>query len=204
MSKESIIEKIIALKCKSEDSGCTEAEAEAFGVKVAQLMEKHAIEMHELSEPPEHEHDIRKVKYMNPWRRHLLDACADACFCTYVRGRGEKTHIVGRPLNVRACYEMFYFIESQVVLIARQLYSGRKSQRRAEGGLGDGIALKIMKSKMYDQESRLPVVQEKEAAEKAAMDALNFVIAPVRNHTNTIEHVVGRMNSGRIDIRGTL
>lgn len=116
MSKESIIEKIIALKHKSEDSGCTEAEAQAFGIKVAQLMEKHAIEMHELTDKPEHEHDTRAVKYMNPWRRHLIGACADACFCTYVRGRGERTNIVGRPLNVRACYEMFYSLKSKLFL----------------------------------------------------------------------------------------
>lgn len=57
---------------------------------------------------------------------------------------------------------------------------------------------------MYDQESRLPVVQEKEAAEKAAMDAMNFVIKPTKKHKKTLEHIVGRMNSGRIDIRGTV
>ncbi len=201
-----IIEKILKLKQKATCESATEAEAEMFAAKVVEMMRKHAIEEHQLTDKPDHKHDKRAIKYLNPWRRDLIRACADACFCCLVYGMrsSEKgqVNIVGRPLNVQACYEMYYFIEKQVILIARALYpKDSKSQKRAEGGLGAGVAGKIQETKGYDQESRLPVIQEKEAANDAADTFMDIVPLRLRSHRRTREHIVGEINSDRIKLR---
>lgn len=203
MDRQTIIDKISALKRKSEDGGCTESEATMFATKVAELMEKHTVSMYELGEKPDHVKDKRDIKYMGPWRRILLNECAGGCFCICVLHGGKSVSIVGRPLNVEATYEMFYFIEKQIVLIARELYVDTKAQRRAEGGLGVGIARKINASKLSTQEARMPVVQEKEAAMKSARSVMPNLREGYEANLpkETIESIVGEMNAERINIR---
>lgn len=209
VDKQSIIDKISALKRKSEDAGCTEAEALMFAQKVADLMEKHAVNMHELGEKPDHINNEQLIRWMRPWRKILLRACADTCFCTAVvdrkklTGDYQKVMIIGRPLNTQTCYEMFYFIESQIVQVAKDLYPGEVTkQRRAEDGLARGIVEKLYDSKMSTQEAKLPVVQEIKAANKAAYDFFpNLRSVPARKVVQTREHVMGHMNAGRVQLR---
>lgn len=199
----SIIEKIIALRQMTEQNGATKEEAESFAQKAAKLMAEHAIAENELEgKKSEHELETYKIKYLNPWRRTLIHIIAHACFCEMVCGGGETVHLVGRPLNVRAAREMFPFIERQVVLIARQLFPrDRKAQRRAEGGLGIGVAKKINASNLLNSERYLPVVQEMDAARSAAESMLRLKRARWRSHRLSYEHRMGEANANRIQIR---
>lgn len=199
--RQTIIDKIAALKRKSEDTGCSEAEASIFASKVTELMEKYAVSMSELDEKPDHINKQFTIKYWGPWRRTLMKACCDACFTSLLEHRGEIITVVGRPLNIEATMEMYRFIEYQIPWIARSLYSDRKSQRRAETGLGIGVAAKIKASKLTDAESRLPVVQEKQAADDAMGEMFKFKMTKPRPIRYGREEIVGRMHSGRVQIR---
>ena len=209
MAKETVIDKILKLKALSEGTS-NQHEAELAAVKMQELMTKHCIETHQLTDKPEHELIKSKIKYMNPWRRDLITSCGDATFSTVIFGRGEVVHIVGRPLNVRACYEMFYMIEKQVVRIARELYPrskfsdprmARKAQVRAEGGLGEGVSMKMKQSNHKNADHLMPVVQEKEASVKAANKMMNISVVASKGHRKTREHITGEMNADRVALR---
>ena len=210
IEQETIVDKILKLKALSEGTS-NQHEAELAAEKMSELMRKHCIEAHQLTDKPDHEHSTSKIKYMNPWRRDLITACGEACFCHVVFGRGEDINIVGRPLNVRACYEMFYMIEKQIVRIARELYprsrfhdpkDARKAQVRAEGGLGQGVAVKIKESNQKNSDHLLPVVQENKAAESAAHNFMpNIRSVPAKGHRKSREHLTGEMNADRVQLR---
>lgn len=207
--KQNIIEKILKLKAMAEGTS-NQHEAEVFGAKMSKMMADNCIEDHHLVDKPEHIHNKVNIKYINPWRRDLILACGDASFCSVVFGRAEEVNIVGRPLNVRACLEMFQLIEKQIARIARELYphdsyenprEARKAQVRAEGGLGTGVSQKIRNSNTKNAESLLPVVQESEASHAAAKGFMNIRPMGMRNHRQSREHVEGMRQSGRVSIR---
>jgi len=202
---QSIIDKITALITKSKCEGCTEAEAQSFAAKAAELMEKHAVEEHELGgDRPDHIQKDYTVKDINPWRRLLIQGCAKAAFCELVTYGGSKdASIVGRPLNTQVCIATYEFIEKQVIRIARELFPGdTKSARRAEGGLAEGVLHKLYKTQTYNQESRLPVIQEKEEVSKATHVIFpELRIVEYRQPKSTFEHFEGKRNADRIKVR---
>jgi len=206
--RDKIIDKIRRLQEVTVENGASPEEAESFAAKAAEMMARHAVDQSEITAPPEHKMDIREVKYLNPWRRDLLEAIARVCFVQVLYSRGTcDVTLVGRPLNIEAFYEMFRFIERQCVEIARDLFPGsdqRKAQRRAEGGLAAGVTKKLFQHHMKNADALLPVVQELKAA-KAAMDDIIGAdnIAPLKEPERVItqEFVHGAQHADRIKLR---
>lgn len=206
--RDEIIEKIRRLQQVTVENGASPEEAESFAAKAAEMMAKHAVAQEEITAPPEHKMDVREVKYLNPWRRDLLEAIARVCFVqvVFMRGTTDVT-IVGRPLNIEAFYEMFRFIEKQCVDIARQLYPGsenRKAQRRAEGGLAAGVTKKLYEHHKKNRDALLPVVQELKASEQAMKDIIGEDnLSPMAEPERVItqEFVHGAQNADRVKLR---
>lgn len=199
-----IIDKIIGLKAMTTERGASEDEATAFAAKASKLMHDYAIEEGDLTSLGEHERFEGTIKYINPWRRDLIQACANSVFCDVVYSRGEDLFIIGRPLSIEVAWDMYWFIEAQVIQIGRDMYPGDlKAQRRFSAGAGQGVAEKLVKARQYDSDSLLPVVQEMDATKDAVKNMFgdSLQMMPARGHRQTREHLQGVLASDRIKLR---
>lgn len=212
--RDSLVEKVRNLKAKAE-STVNQNEMEAFAAGAAKLMAKYAIEDSELEIiKTEHDRVVMTIKYMNPWRRNLLNACCTASYSRLLLGKGEYVTICGRPHQIEAALDMFRFIEKQVIQIGRQLFPDRKSRVRAEAGLGLAVADKIFEShakvkEEYQREdaaqgtSRELVLVGEEDAVDAFLDEQfpNRRQVAVKRSRRTVQSMIGAAAADRVQIR---
>lgn len=208
MEKESALRKIRALLAKS--NATTGEEAEAFGAKAAELMARWAIEKEELGEDA-----IRReigrvrftVKYLNPWRRAIVSELGQACQCYTIFTIGHpEVQCYGMPESTQLVHDTFFFIEKQVVLVARSLFPKSHTQaRRAEAGLGLAVALKIRKSWEYGRQSaggRSLITTELAQGEALARSMVEVRNGKSLRFDDTSEFRVGKGAADAVQIRG--
>lgn len=208
--REKLIERVRKLRAMAEDGSIhNETAAAAAAQKMAALIQEHAIEEHELGRSAEADRpgsDFEQ-KYFDQWRRWLLGECALACGSKpiyYRKARPPFVRIYGRPEYSAATWEMFKFIEGQIVRISREMYSVTKQQRQAQKGLALGVCELLQEHRNRDQENpaRLPVVLEADMAEQAMRDSEEGVTAIKRRPvkwTSAAEN--GRQNADRVQLR---
>lgn len=213
MSREKIIERIRKLRALSEDGSVNNEEAAAAAaMKMAKLMREHAVEEHELADPKSLERvglDFQQ-KYFDQWRRWLICECALTCGSKpvfYRKARPPFIRIYGRPASCEATWEMFKFLEGQVVRISRELYSVTKDQRSAQKGLALGVCAKMQMHRDADQDNpaNLPVVLESEMSEEAMYAAEPNLRKMKRRSVEWNEQAQNGMNhADRVNLREVL
>lgn len=146
--RHAIIEKLLKIKKLAEDEATSEQAAANYAGKMAKIMQEHAIAEHELETATELERpgvDFEN-KYFDNWRMMILTACCLHCgthSVMYRKARPSFLRIYGRPLAVEATWEMYKFLEQQIVKISRTMYSSTKESRQAQKGLGIGVCEKM-------------------------------------------------------------
>ncbi len=207
-----LIEKLRKLKTKAEDAGCTEQEAMTFAGKLSDMMREHMVSMAEVEAAEEAERLAREegMKYMDAWRRSILGSVALTCGCYVLFDtRNKSVELFGRPLNVEAMWEMYQFIEKQIVQISRDMYPGQqKYSRQAQKGLGIGVCGKLREHRDQDQANpaNLPVVQEQEASQGFAEDemgkrGMRITTMKRRSMRDSVALQEGIRNAGRVQLR---
>ena len=147
--RESLLTKIRKLKALADDDAITEQEAANYASKMAKLMTEHAVAEHELGAAAE----LDRIgvnfgqKYFDSWRLMIITECSTDCgtyVIMYRKARPEPYfRIYGRPEAIEACWEMFKWLEAQIVRISREMYSQTKLSRQAQKGLAMGVAEKM-------------------------------------------------------------
>lgn len=211
--REKVIDRIRKLRALAEDGSVNNEEAAAAAaMKMAKLMQEHAVQEHELADPASLErvgHDFQQ-KYFDQWRRWLIGECALTCGAKPIyfrKARPPFVRVYGRPTACLATWEMFKFIEGQVVRISREMYSVTKDQRQAQKGLALGVAEKLHDHRQADQDNpaNLPVVLEAEMAEEAAFEAEPSLRTMKKKAVKwTYEAENGRRNADRVNLREIL
>jgi|SRR6056297_244757 len=180
--RESILTKIRKLRALANDDSIGEAEASVYAEKMADLIRKHTVEEHELGSPAELERVGMNFgnKYFDSWRLSIITECSTDCgtyVIMYRKARPEPYfRIYGRPENVEACWEMYRFLEEQIVRISRDMFSNTKESRQAQKGLALGVCERMGlardAAKMDDSSGTALVVLETEQdLSKTTMEA---------------------------------
>jgi hypothetical protein len=126
-----MIEKIKKLRAMAEAQGTTEAEAATFAAKVQSLLAEYGLSMAHLQEEERQDHvhhEKMEMMYADPWRMSLFRAIEKLYFCysfgdhwmdeaanKYRKGRT----VIGRPHNVLMVREMYQYLESTTLRLAR-------------------------------------------------------------------------------------
>lgn len=129
---EDIKRKISAMLAKANDTGVTEAEAEAFNRKAHELMAKYNIARAEL--------EIKKIAerchltltvQLRPWSQYVLNGLTKLYYCTYfsrrldAKGRHHEITIVGEIQNAAVCHAISIMVLRSIQTAARQSGDGR-------------------------------------------------------------------------------
>lgn len=201
-----ILEKIKKIKAKAEGSDNPE-EAATFATKMHDMMRDHQVEMAELElEVAIYETFEEHQKYFDGWRRELMAACSVTCSVHIVFNTQTKVvGIHGRKENYVACWEMFKWLESEVVRISRVLYPiERAKSRRAQLGLALGVVEKLREHRQKDKDNPalLPMVVERDNV-KADFEEHHgvFETAAAPTVRPTVEARIGYQNADQIRIR---
>lgn len=210
MEREDILTKLKKLRAMAEDaSDHNETAAAAAAEKMRKLMEEHAVAEHELEDYK----SLERVgldygqKYFDKWRLWLMHEASLSCgtYMIYFRkGDNKRFRIYGRPHACEATWEMFKFLEGQVVRISREMYDVTKLQRQAQKGLALGVAQKMQGSRDLDQSNpaQLPVVLETTMSQEAMNEAEGNVKAARKTKTTlTAASVNGFNNADRVQLR---
>lgn len=119
-----LIKRMRALLAKASDPGVTEAEAEAFGAKVQELLARHNMSEADLAEKKETigaERD-KTFTQMSSWRINLYRATCLFYMCRLVKYGSDHVRVVGTPSNAAVAREMYgYFLKTTTRLAAEYL-----------------------------------------------------------------------------------
>lgn len=207
VEREKLVDKIRKLKAKAEGTE-NPAEADAFMAKVVRMMEEHAVEESELKTqlarlgPTCFEWNMR---YACGWQRMMYKEICGSMGCFYVYTRGtERVKTYGLEDRVKASVSCHEDVFMQIVRYARILFPGdRKKQRRAESGLGIGVAHRISTIRASSKSSGKALILNDEAeARKYAFSCNPNTVATKARYSDTAEFGVGYHNAGAIQVHG--
>jgi hypothetical protein len=170
-----IDEKLITkIKALLETRGCTEAEAQARVAKAQELLEKHGLEMANLSGHDNKRSDQKRVGGLYTWQRRLWDGVAKLNFCTYffIRGltKGSKYEhrLIGSHANVISTEVMAEYlqgvIESHAQAWAKEQGYGSVFVKNAIA-FREGMTNRIVE-RLNDRRERI-ITEARREAEKA-------------------------------------
>lgn len=149
--KDNLLAKLLALKQKTVENGCTEAEAQAAAEMVQALLLKYNIDISELDSDERQKEKIEENHgefsgRMAGWKIQLMGVLADHYLCkmliltTRVQGKhGKKLLLVGKPINTAIAREMYDYL----VQIIHDLSWKAMDEERAQRGTklyGEGRA----------------------------------------------------------------
>lgn len=129
---EDIKRKIEALLAKANDTGATEAEADAFNRKAFELMTRYNIERSEIgAEQPVERTHVELTVQLRPWSQAVLSGLTRLYYCTYfstkldAKGRKHRITIVGEKQNALVCHAIAVMVLRSIITEARSLGDGR-------------------------------------------------------------------------------
>jgi hypothetical protein len=127
---EDIVTKIKKLLAKAaEGAGSSEAEAETCARKARELMDLHGVSEESLRERAEGPGlGFVSMKYMDPWRRLMLNMTAKYYGCELVFTNGGSK-IVGRESSRVVAESMYEYLERTVLRLASAYRSSVKGTR---------------------------------------------------------------------------
>lgn len=159
-----------ALFAKTEDNGCTEAEAATAQEEALRLMGAWAIEDWELDQSSDKPKLMLQkklnVKYANGWRVSLCSRVAlnTGVFCTYT-GRSDTIEFWGPEhtviLAATIAEHMVHIVEMMSKEHARKTGTGTKGRRDYAEGCGMRVGTRISFEMNMTFDKRLPAIVEK-------------------------------------------
>lgn len=167
LQREAWLRKIDAMLAKADDPSCTEEERASFSAGAMRLMEKHAIEQHELGNATDKPKKMLRVKlnvkYANGWRVHLCDAVARNCgvFTTF-RGKANEITFWGQEHMALGAQLVAEYLVNTVEMLskshAKQTGTGTKGRRDFAEGCAYRLCGLVKSASNLSADPRMPAI----------------------------------------------
>lgn len=166
---DQLLERVRKLMAKATDASVTEAEAQAFASKAAELLAAHGLAMADVPQEARddgYESSLLDLRYHDPWRSAVVGAAARLYMCRWLHSHVQYTPrggagrawrraymLVGRPANIDVCTRMVVYLTDTVQRLSRQYSSVRRDQLHFERACGARVASRLLE-RAREQQSR--------------------------------------------------
>lgn len=207
--REKLIDKIHKLRRKAEGTN-NPTEADSFMAKVVKLMEQHAIDDAELNAISVTKVGLTafrwKMRYYCGWQRDMYLEIAGSFGCCYsFVAKKQEITTYGKEEWALASVECHNDVTEQILRYSRVLFPGdRGKQRRAEAGLGYGVADRIRKIRDASRSNGKALVTNHQREAEEFMEKLHPKMRKAVDRTISVstEFAVGYNNAGVIQVQG--